>query len=451
MSSNQALPEITSVRTLVEIRRTQPHYRNIDTAQRQKWLMNQIITCNYINHSPKADANLVKVDAVTLDGGIMQDKILTKKYFLEMVSASIKGLPIPSCPENISGELIYKLSVRNAVQGILYLAVQDGAVTLSAEAEAKLKKSYMAILAREATQQEEIDYIREAFEKENIEFMFLKGTHLKSLYPTPQMRFMVDMDILVKEESMNKGGQLILARGFTQEMNNGKDIVLVKKPFLTIELHKMLFVEDYFMHDYFLNVWEKAEGCGEYEYKMSYNDLYVYTLAHLAEHYTTAGACFRPMMDLFLLKKHKSDELDFNYIEEQLEIIGIGKFAKNIMTLCDKIFTDEELDENLLLMENYIVFGAPVENAEAAAAAALSDESKATGMLKTLFPDFKHMSLRYPILKKLPFLLPLFWVIRAVTYTFSKNDLVKTKREQMKNYDKESVEKMKEIFEKSGL
>lgn len=100
--------------------------------------------------------------------------MLTKKYFLEMVSASIKGLPIPSCPENISGELIYKLSVRNAVQGILYLAVKSGAITLSAETEAKLQKSYMAILAREASQQEEIEYIREAFTKENIDFMFLR-------------------------------------------------------------------------------------------------------------------------------------------------------------------------------------------------------------------------------------------------------------------------------------
>ena len=91
MSSNQALPEITSVRTLVEIRRTQPHYRNIDTAQRQKWLMNQIITCNYINHSPKADANLVKVDAVTLDGGIMQDKVLADLTLSEISFAMLHG------------------------------------------------------------------------------------------------------------------------------------------------------------------------------------------------------------------------------------------------------------------------------------------------------------------------------------------------------------------------
>lgn len=90
-SNSAALPEITSVRTLVEIRRTQPHYRNIDTAQRQKWLMNQIITCNYINHSPKTDANLVKVDAVTLDGGIMQDKILADLTLSEIAFAMLHG------------------------------------------------------------------------------------------------------------------------------------------------------------------------------------------------------------------------------------------------------------------------------------------------------------------------------------------------------------------------
>ena len=125
----------------------------------------------------------------------MQEKILTKKYFLEMVSASINGLPVPVCPDEVDTSLLYKLCVRNAVQGILYLAVKSGAVTLSTETESKLQKSYMAILAREASQQEEIEYIRNTFEKENIKFMFLKGTHLKVLYPLPEMRFMVDMDI----------------------------------------------------------------------------------------------------------------------------------------------------------------------------------------------------------------------------------------------------------------
>lgn len=380
----------------------------------------------------------------------MQDKMLTKKYFLEMVSASIKGLPISPCPEEVDTNFLYKLSVRNAVQGILYLAVQSGAVTLSAETEAKLKKSYMTVLAREATQQEEIEYIRNAFNEENIEFMFLKGTHLKSLYPTPQMRFMVDMDILVKEESMNKGGKLILAHGFTQEMNNGKDIVLVKKPFLTIELHRMLFVEDYFMHNYFTSVWDRVERISGLEYKMPINDLYVYTLAHLAEHYLEAGSCFRPLMDLYLMEKIYS-ELDFEYINEQFKKISIEKFAVKIRQLCKCAFDNAEYNDDLITMENYIVFGAPVNNAEEVSRVALTKQTKSQRLLNSLFPGLRHMKLRYSILEKLPFLLPFFWVVRIFEFFFKKNSEISTKKDKISNVDSESVDIMREIFEKSGL
>ena len=380
----------------------------------------------------------------------MQDKMLTKKYFLDMVSASIKGLPVPVCPENISSEFIYKLSVRNAVQGILYLAVQSGAITLSSEIQAKLQKSYMAILAREATQQEEIEYIRNVFNEENIEFMFLKGTHLKALYPTPEMRFMVDMDILVKEQSMNKGSDLILARGFTQEMNNGKDIVLVKKPFLTIELHKMLFVEEYFMHDYFSSVWDRVEKSSDFEYKMPINDLYVYTLAHLAEHYLEAGSCFRPLMDLYLMEK-SYDNLDFDYINEQFKVIGIDKFAMKIRQLYKCIFDDAEYNDDLVTMENYIVFGAPVNNASEVSRAVRTSKSKSERFLESAFPKLKHMKLKYPILEKMPFLLPIFWIVRFFEFVFLKKESIKQKQSAIKNVDNESENIMKDIFEKSGL
>ena len=380
----------------------------------------------------------------------MQEQMVTKKYFLDMVSSSIKGLPVPHCPDEVDTSLLYKLCVRNAVQGILYLAVQSGAVTLSAENEVKLQKSYMAILAREATQQEEIEYIRNAFNEENIEFMFLKGTHLKSLYPVPEMRFMVDMDILVKEKSMDKGGELILARGFTQEMNNGKDIVLVKKPFLTIELHKMLFIEDYFMHDYFTSVWDRVEIVNGCEYKMPINDLYVYTLAHLAEHYLEAGSCFRPLMDLYLMEKTYT-ELDFDYIKKQFERIGIDKFALKIRQLYKCAFEGAEYNDDLITMENYIVFGAPVKNANEVSKIVRTHKSKSQRLIESAFPNLKHMKLRYPILEKVPFLLPIFWIVRFFEFVFIKKGNLEQKQSTISTIDNKSQDIMKEIFEKSGL
>ncbi len=380
----------------------------------------------------------------------MSDAMKAKEYFLEMVSASIQGLPIPACPQDIDSKKLYNLAVRNAVTNILYLAVQDEKVSLDDDIKAKLHKSYMATLAREASQQTEIEYIRNEFHKENIRFMFLKGTHLKALYPLPEMRFMVDMDVLVCEADMKKGGEIILKHGFTQEMNNGKDIVLVKKPFLTIELHKMLFVEEYFMHKYFCGVWDRAERVNENEYKMSNNDLYVYTLAHLCEHYLEAGSCFRPLMDLFLMEKSFTD-LDFDYINAQFKELGIFDFAANIRQLYSCAFGNGEYNENLTIMENYIVFGAPVKNAEEASKAARNHKSKAHRIFEVVFPNLKHMRLKYPILDKFPILLPMYYIVRAFELVFSKKKNVSNKGKQITLVDKKSTEIMSEIFKKSGL
>ena len=99
-----------------------------------------------------------------------------------------------------------------------------------------------------------------------------------------------------------------------------------KKPFLSVELHNTLFVEDYYMYDYFLSVWDKAQKISEHEFTMTDSDMYIYTMAHLAEHFTTGGACFRPTMDIYLMREKMSETLDFSYIEKEFQ--RVDKLAK---------------------------------------------------------------------------------------------------------------------------
>ena len=375
----------------------------------------------------------------------------TKEYFLKMVASIICEQSIPLCSTDISIEQLYKLSSKNSVQGLFYLAIKNGNISVDEKLENNLRNTYFANLMRDAAQDNERDFIRQKFSENNIDFMFLKGSHLKSLYPVPEIRYMVDMDVLIRKEDLEKGCQILLENGFTQYLDNVKDVIFTKKPNITVELHQMLFQENYFMHDYFLEVWDKAEKESEHEYKMSYNDLYVYTLAHLAEHYLEAGSCFRPMMDLFLMEKKLSDKLDFTYINQQFERIGIAGFGKKIRRLCDCMFAGGIYDDDLKTMENYIVLGAPVKDAEAAAKIASSKKSKIARYIEIAFPDYTSMVARYPTLKKVPFLLPFFWIHRIVKLIFTKDKTASKKRQQLAETDQNSVEIMREIFEKSGL
>ena len=225
----------------------------------------------------------------------------------------------------------------------------------------------------------------------------------------------------------------------------------MKKPFLTVELHRSLFQEDYFMYPYFSTAWERAEKCGAREWRMTDSDLYVYTLAHLAEHYTAAGSCFRPVMDLYLLEKQRADTLDFEYIAAQFQAIGIEKFAENIRALAFCMFDGAPKTDTLTMMENFVTLGPPVQNAAAASEAARTQQSKARRTLSAVFPNFRHMSTKYPVLKKLPFLLPIFWLVRFVQYAFTKDKHIVRKKEELQNADQKSVDTLARIFKASGL
>lgn len=381
----------------------------------------------------------------------MQNIMQTKEYFLSVVSAALNGKSVPPKPENVDVADIYRLSVRNAVQGLFYLAFFPIKDDIPVAVFARLEKAYQLECMRETAQQAFLANLRADFTAAGIDFMLLKGTHLKSLYPQPEMRFMVDMDVLVPDNSIEKAKKILRKKGLEIDFDNGKDIVYVKKPVITVELHRSLFQETYFMYPYFSAAWERTEKANGTEYKMPANDLYVYTLSHLAEHYTEAGSCFRPMMDLFLMEKVYGETLDFDYIDRQFAEIGILDFARNARRLTKAMFDGAVHDDTLLLMENYIVLGPPVQNAAEASMAATSQQSKTGRIFETLFPDYRHMALKYPILKKLPILLPFLWLVRIFQYTFTKDKRIVKKREQMKNVDKQSVDTMQQIFKKSGL
>jgi len=376
----------------------------------------------------------------------MSDLMKTKQYFLSLVAAVINGGDIPAMPEDVDGERVYNLAVRNSAQALLYFANEQGRV-FDEGVSVKLKKAYQAAMLREMSQQAELERIRKEFSENGISFMLLKGSHLKALYPKPEMRFMVDMDVLVKKEDIEKAKAILLSHGLRQEMNNGKDIVLIKAPFLTVELHNSLFTEDNYMYEYFLSVWDRAEKTDDYEYKMIDDDLYVYTLAHLAEHYTNAGACFRPAVDLYLL--NKSCSLDEAYISQELEKLSLNDFNETIKNVGRSIFENGKTDEKTQLAENYIVFGPPVKNANEVASAAQTNESKLKRIIKMLFPNLRHMQNLFPVLEKLPFLLPMFWVIRFFKYAFTKR--AREKLKAVSSADTEDAKLLQKIYKDSGI
>ncbi|MBQ5994745.1 MAG: nucleotidyltransferase family protein [Clostridia bacterium] len=375
----------------------------------------------------------------------MSDIFTSKSILVKAVASVLNGREAELPDEAVDSEAVYKLAAKNNVGTIVYFADRNKPFLDPAFAE-RLERSYKASVVREVNQQTQLELIKKDFSENGIEYMLLKGPHLKKLYPVPEMRFMVDMDILVHARDVEKAKELILSYGLEFKMNNGKDLVFIKEPFLTIELHNTLFVEEHESYDYFLGVWDRAEKVDGFEYKMSDNDLYVYTVAHLREHYVSAEACFRPVMDIFLLNKKYGDRLDFDYINTELSKLGLLKFAENIKRLGECMFDGAETDDTMTLMENYVVFGPPVKNA---ALAAKADKSKPARILSSAFPGLSHMRKLFPVLEKYPFLIVVFWFVRIFKNIFKKE--TREKLDAIQETGEKEYNVLHDIYRKSGI
>ena len=89
-TNNSNVPDIVSVRSLLDIRKTMPRYKDLAPAIRRAWLSERIIYCNVLNHQ-KPDQKMVLVDTAALDDAIMHDAVLADFTQSEISFAMFHG------------------------------------------------------------------------------------------------------------------------------------------------------------------------------------------------------------------------------------------------------------------------------------------------------------------------------------------------------------------------
>ena len=89
-TNSNNVPDIVSVRSLLQIRQTCPRYRDLSPAIRRAWLSEKIIYCNALNHQ-KPDPKMLLVDTTALDDAIMHDATLSDFTQSEISFAMFHG------------------------------------------------------------------------------------------------------------------------------------------------------------------------------------------------------------------------------------------------------------------------------------------------------------------------------------------------------------------------
>ena len=248
---------------------------------------------------------------------------------------------------------------------------------------------------------------------------------MKKLYPSTDMRYASDCDVLIDVDQLKEVRALVDELGLaTKRHDEHHDIVYYPETKTIFELHKTIFVgplEQYFGVEN--KGFEKAsvkEGY-QYFYEMDRERFYISLLGHSAYHFAeSAGVGIRHLTDIYLYRK--AYELNEEYLNAELDKCGLRRFKDEFEKVSTYFFDDAEADEFTKKLAKHILESSLLANEEkksasdVAANANEADDKKAKrkSVWRKIFLPTKQMKFLFPVLKKNVWLLPIFHVVRWV-------------------------------------
>lgn len=270
---------------------------------------------------------------------------------LYLVQCSINDL-VPDLDRVTKMDLakVYARSVSQSLEAMTYMALEslmkaypaekitDETQVLDKWKEAKNKAIRKTILM-DAARAELFAYL----EEKGIWHVALKGAVLCRMYPEYGMRQMSDNDILFDPAFRQEVHDWFVKQGYEVEIfQDGNHDVYQKKPVYNFEMHVSLFSEDSYpkIVQYYLCLKDRLIPTPgkNFEYKMTDGDFYLYILAHEYKHFFYNGIGLRSLVDLFVYHQTTKD-LNWEYLDAELEKIGLLGFERMMRELSEKVFT----------------------------------------------------------------------------------------------------------------
>ena len=225
-----------------------------------------------------------------------------------------------------------------------------------------------------------------------------------------------------------------------------------------VELHKLLIVGE--MEDYFQIGFERAhlkEGFS-HTYELSIEDFYIHVLGHMAYHFAHGGVGIRLALDIRVYLDKYGDVMDREYIKQELQKAGLYTFACHAEKLAEIWFLGAESNEFYDELGTYIVesgYLGTQEHKEILEVVKQSGESVNEGarwkaIVTAIFPPYRTMAFLYPVLKKVPILLPFTWGARWIN-VFRKRRKNISRIQRLLHTQDDEVKRLSKLYDELDM
>ncbi len=380
--------------------------------------------------------------------GVLQQE---RRYLLLMISAIINQKKAPVLSNKlIPWRNIYQLAETNQVASLSYFGILGLGSEIDKTSKNLFFDSYQKELKNVPLYQSAEEVMLWQMEKNRIHALLLEGCQLRELYPHKEMRKMDRIRIWVQKGELHRVDEIMRSMDYEIcENREDEGVLYYKIPGVYVVFYEKLKFINEKLERYFdspVRMFSKIKG---YRYLRCFDkeEAFIYMVGRAANEYTLGRTGVRSVLDFWLYEMQHKEELNWPYIDKTLKKYKLLEFSEHFFELGNIWFGNQISDriEIYNAMEDYIFSkGKQGRQISAQILPLLQDladfykrDRKREWLDKQrewLFPKREYMETLFPVLKKVPWLIPICWLIRWWRVGFSMGkQLCKKKFSQIKS------------------
>ena len=134
-----------------------------------------------------------------------------KQITFKLIEASLKREKVLFETDDENGLL--KILFENGLIGLVFNSIDKNSFKEPKHYQ-KLKEIFGQFVSKDIQQLALLESLKKLFSDNKIDHIFLKGAHLKFLYPETYMRGMGDIDLLVRKEQFEEAMKILESNGY---------------------------------------------------------------------------------------------------------------------------------------------------------------------------------------------------------------------------------------------
>lgn len=374
-----------------------------------------------------------------------------KKTALQLIGYGALGAPVYGA-ENFDSRLLNEAFVfarRHDLAQIVAYSIRKLNIKLNEKANDILDNELYDAAIRVERSGYFQNKIIDVLNKNCVDYILLKGSVIRKLYPEDYLRSSIDVDVLVRKEDDKRAYVALKKSLHLKETDRTRhDVTLSDNNLGKAEIHHTI-CDDCFSknaNEKLSAVWDYCVACGN-RYEMSKEAIIFYHVAHAFKHAVEGGCGIKPFVDLKLL-------LNSGYDEQKLDMLfdgsGFEKFFDMSKKLADYWFFGAQADDRVENFSDYVlsagVYGT-LKN-KVAIKAAMGEAS----IKGRIFWSYDMLKDKYPSLEGKKILTPFYQLKRWFGLTSSKKrEKSKNELRRIKSVGKKDIEKAERLLEDLGI